>query len=433
METKNFNTELEMSLLGGIMAHPKYFDDYDVRGEDFYDHRHEKLFDVLSQEVRAGNPVTPDVLASKVTNIPGMTFQVLLGMFEVAPSSGVTVIAHASTVAGLARKRRVEADLRASLEKIGLAPWDEVDVPLDELRARLDKAAEQISTVEVVDFSELYEEAFAEWQKPLDENLIRTGWVTLDDYLNGGFRPGQLTILGARPAVGKSAIASCLAVANHEQGVGFFSLEMPNLELVNRMASIETGVELSRLTRHDLREYEWKKLDAFRRSLPGWKVFMEDRPQRSISQIRASLRSWKRKGEVRLVIVDYLQLMAPADRTEQRERQVSRISEDLKAMAKDFGVAVVALAQVNRGAALSDNKRPTMAHLRESGGIEANADQVLLLHRDENAPHVIEVIVAKNRHGSVGTVQLVWSPAVSSAYEERPHSASYPFGRGLGY
>lgn len=160
---------------------------------------------------------------------------------------------------------------------------------------------------------------------------------------------------------------------------------------------------------------------------------MEDRPQRSIAQMRASLRSWKRRGEVRLVIVDYLQLMAPADRSEQRERQVSRMSEDLKAMAKDFGVAVVALAQVNRGAALGDSKRPTMAHLRESGGIEANADQVLLLHRDENAPHKIEIVVAKNRHGSVGLVDLVWSPAVSSAYEEAPHSASYPFGRGLGY
>lgn len=431
MENNSRNLELEKSLLGGVMHWPKELDEYGVSPEDFYSPKHEEIFRVMVNEINAGNPADPVTLASKLTDVKGADFAYLYELFEKAPGSRVNVMRQAEAIAGLAHKRSLEATLREFYAEVVELPWSKLDEPLDRLRASLDKSAEQVANVEVAEFADLFMEAASMWSEPANKDVVGTGWQSLDDYLNGGLRPGQLTILGARPATGKSAIASCIAVANHTKGVGVFSLEMPAHEFINRMASIETGIELSRFTKHELRDYDWDKVSKFQRKLPEWKVVIEDRPQRSIAQMRASLRTWRRKHDIKVVIVDYLQLMAPADRNEMRERQVSRMAEDLKAMAKDFNVAVLALAQVNRGSTMSENKRPTMSHLRESGSLEANADQVLLLHRDDDKPHALEIIVAKNRHGSTGTVELIWSGAVSSAYEEERGHASYPFGTGI--
>jgi replicative DNA helicase len=148
-----------------------------------------------------------------------------------------------------------------------------------------------------------------------------------------------------------------------------------------------------------------------------------------MAQIRAQVRTWKRRGPVPLIIIDYLQLVAPADTREQRERQVARIAEDMKHLAKEFDTHVLALAQVNRGSTQRADTRPTMADLRESGGIEAHADNIILLHRDdEEMEGEIEFIIEKNRHGETGKIRLAWRPHFGSVNSMASEAGDFRYG-----
>lgn len=419
------------------MIYPKYVDNLICQPLDFIDKRHGDLFEIIRKEIHEGRPVSPIDLEPRVTDMRGIGFLELYQMFEAAPNSSVTMERQAETLVELSRKRAMGTVSAALSDTVANTPISELDAALETHIAALEEISSRSSRNDNISFARMIEESYEQAISPVDRNVINTGWQELDDYLNGGLRPGQLTILGARPATGKSAVAACMAVANHTQGVGFFSLEMPYQEMTNRMVSIETGIKLSDITQRRLDDDARNKFNAYIQDAPSWKVSIEDKPRRSIAQMRATVKAWKREHDVKLVIVDYLQLMAPADQNESRERQVSRISEDLKAMAKDLHVAVVALAQVNRGSTQRDDKRPTMSDLRESGGIEANADSIILLHRDAQSTDPdemskIEFIVAKNRHGQTGIIELVWRPEYSSVNSAGLSDTSYRFGLGKG-
>jgi replicative DNA helicase len=278
----------------------------------------------------------------------------------------------------------------------------------------LDKTANEASGVKIRTFHAALQDAIETWTAPKGRGF-GTGWHELDQKFNGGWHPGQLTVLGARPAIGKSLVAGCAAVAASSYGAGFFSLEMKEHEVIARMTAASEGIDLHTINTGNFTESDWSKLTRLNEKSAEWPVYVEEKSMVTMAQIRATVRSWKRRGPVPLVIVDYLQLVSPADRRESRERQVSRIAEDCKHLAKEFNTHVLALAQVNRESTSRENKRPTMADLRESGGIEAHADNIILLHRDdEEMEGEIEFIVEKNRHGETGKIRLAWRPHFAS-------------------
>lgn len=423
----------EQVTLGAAMMYPRTLDDLRVAPEDFHDIRHEELFRVIRDQARAGQPTDPVALAAHVSGIRGVDAGYLHQVWAAAPAWEGQGPAYAEIVAGLSRGRAVKATAARLAEAVDSRGWDELDPVLDTVRAELDGVVGKASGIQSRTFADVLADAVQAWSAPQDRRVWPTGWEELDDVLNGGWKPGQVTVLGARPAVGKSAVAACATVAAHHYGAGFFSLEMSELELAGRMVAIEKGIDLEKIEKARFRPQDWERINALVREAPDWRVWLEAKPRRSISQIRATLRTWSRSGHVPLVVIDYLQLMSPADTRETRERQVSRLAEDCKALAKDFDCHVLALAQVNRSSTMREDKRPTMSDLRESGGIEANADNIILLHREDNPENPvdatrIEFNVVKNRHGRTARLDLAWRPKFSSVNTPRSSERSYRFG-----
>ena len=242
-----------------------------------------------------------------------------------------------------------------------------------------------------------------------------TGFRHLDVVLDGGFRPGQLVIVAARPSVGKSAFAVNIAanVAQRGTPVLFLTMEMTGSELMVRMASRECRMSSGEIMSGTLEEYQlsaaMQGIEAVA-SLPLW---IDERAGRTMTQIGALCRLHRGRDKVGLIVVDYLQLIQPDDRKANRQEQVASISRDLKLLARSLEVPVVALAQLNRGIEARDDKTPRMSDLRESGAIEQDADIIAFLDRPrlynpEADPAAANLFVAKNRNGSIGRVALTW-------------------------
>ena len=247
-------------------------------------------------------------------------------------------------------------------------------------------------------------------------NGLTTGFVDLDTKTNG-LQKTELIILAARPSMGKTAFVCNLAEAAADKGKAgaiIFSLEQSKLELAERLLCIRAGIQVHKLRKGDLSEEERDTLLKVSGELSELGLFIDDQPGRNMPQIAAICRRLKRKHNLGVVIIDYLQLVEPEDKRAPREQQIASITRRLKFLAKELDVPVVALAQLNRGVELRDDKRPRLADLRESGAIEQDADIVMFLHRPEmydpeDRPGEAEIIVAKNRSGPTGIVNLAFS------------------------
>lgn len=413
--------DAEMALLGAAMMYPRVLDEVSIDAADFYRPQHEQLWALILEESRAGRPFTPMDLTQRLISSPinGMNPAYLHQCAEVAPVAAAAPF-KAAMVTGLARLRRLHQVGMLLQQESMAAAWDETEPVLDKARAVLDETANTAAGVTVRTFADGLASAIELWSAPEGESF-NTGWVELDQKFNGGWHPGQVTVLGARPAVGKSLVAGCAAVAAAGYGVGFFSLEMKEHEVIGRMAAAAQGINLHRINSHSMTDSDWHKISQLVEKSADWPVYVQEASRISMAQIRATVRTWQRKSRVPLIIIDYAQLVAPADRSESRERQVSRVLEDCKHLAKEFNTHVLALAQVNRGSTHRADARPTMADLRESGGIEAHADNIILLHRDdEEMEGEIEFIIEKNRHGETGKINLAWRPHFASVNSMAP-------------
>ncbi len=244
---------------------------------------------------------------------------------------------------------------------------------------------------------------------------LPTRFASLDNFLLG-LGKSDLVLIAARPGMGKTAFALNIAEnigLKEKKTIAVFSLEMSNEQLVNRMLSSHSGVMNTKFRKGDLVDNEWIRLGQSAEILSKTNIYLDDTPGITVPQIKAKLRRLK---NVDLVIIDYLQLMESAKKTDGRTQEVSEISRSLKLMAKEFGIPVITLSQLSRGPESRPDKRPQMSDLRESGAIEQDADIIMLLYRDEyynkensERPGVCECIIAKNRHGSTGMVELHWS------------------------
>jgi replicative DNA helicase len=245
---------------------------------------------------------------------------------------------------------------------------------------------------------------------------VPTGFTDLDELTNG-LHPGQMVIVAARPAVGKSTLALDIArsaAIKHELATVVFSLEMSRTEITMRLLSAESEIPLQHMRKGTMRDQDWARIAETQGRIHGAPLFIDDSPNMSLMEIRAKCRRLKQRHNLKLVIVDYLQLMSSGKRVESRQQEVAEFSRALKLLAKELEVPVIALSQLNRGPEQRTDKKPQMSDLRESGSIEQDADVVILLHRESmyerESPREGEadVIVAKHRNGPTDTITVAF-------------------------
>ncbi|NLJ37345.1 MAG: replicative DNA helicase [Candidatus Atribacteria bacterium] len=255
-----------------------------------------------------------------------------------------------------------------------------------------------------------------------DEHItgIPTGFVDLDN-ITAGFHPSELIVIAARPGMGKTSF--CLNIAQHvgihkKIPVAFFSLEMSRDHIAQRMLCGEAGIDASRVRRGIINEKDWPILASAAGRLANATIYIDDSPGITVLELRAKARRLKVEKNLGLVIVDYLQLMSGHVRSENRQQEISEISRSLKAMARELNVPVVAVSQLSRAVEQRNPKRPQLSDLRESGAIEQDADLVLFIYREEyynpntqSKKNIAEIIVAKQRNGPVGVVELLFRNA----------------------
>lgn len=247
---------------------------------------------------------------------------------------------------------------------------------------------------------------------------IPTGFIDLD-YKMSGFQPSDLILVAARPSMGKTAfvlnIAQYMAFHN-DVTAAIFSLEMSKEQLVNRLLALESKVDSQNIRTGNLEDEEWAKLIEGANIIGKSHLIIDDKPGISISELRSKCRKYKMEHNLGIIFIDYLQLMTGSGRSESRQQEISEISRSLKALARELNVPVVALSQLSRAVEQRPDHRPMLSDLRESGAIEQDADVVMFIYRDDyynkdsENKNIAEIIIAKQRNGPIGTVNLVWMP-----------------------
>lgn len=406
--TPPHDTAAEQSVLGAMLMTRDAIDEVTeiLTPGDFYKPAHETVYGVIVALHRKGEPVDPVTVVAELqkrgelARIGGAPY--IHDMLAGTPTAS-NVGYYARIVAKLATRRRViQAGTR--IVDLGYAGEDD-DALVETARAEVDACGRSIGALHLV--ADTLAATIDSLESP-EPPSVPTPWHDLN-HLIGGWRPGGFYVVGARPAVGKSLVAlgAALGLAHHG-GVAWQSLEMPEPEVHERALSALSGVLLSKFKDHRLDQDDWAKVAPAAAQLAELPISVDDRPSVTVTDIRSHARSLNRKHPLAAVIVDYVQLMS-APRGDRRDRHVivGEFSRELKKLAMEMRIPVIALSQLNRASELRQDKRPTMADLRESGSIEQDADVVVLLHVEEDDPTTLHAAVAKNRHGDTGTLRLL--------------------------
>lgn len=417
------NLEAEMGVLGSILLMHEAIDEVgDVLVADhFYADRHQKIFSAIiglyENGVRGLDAVTVAEELDRRKQLPEIGgVEYLAKVLETVPNA-----AHAKYYAKIVRDRWIQRSLVYTcteiLEECYTGTKETEDV-LHEAEQRVFGILEQQEKVDKLQLRDILDEAYARIQKrlELDGEIsgLTSGFTDLDAQLNG-FHGAELIVLAARPSMGKTALVCNIAeaVADAKSGCLLFSLEMSKLEMAERLLCIRSKINGHRLRAGTLDPVEQEMLLTGASELHDLPLYIDDQPGRTMAQISAVARRLQRRFGLGIIIIDYLQLIEPEDKMAPREQQIALITRRLKYLSKELDIPVIALAQLNRGVELREDKRPRLADLRESGAIEQDADVVMFLHRPaaydpEDRPGEADLIIAKNRHGPIGTVTLSW-------------------------
>lgn len=398
-----------------------------LKPESFYKDAHQRIYKAIITLFGRSEPV--DLLT--VTNELRSTgeLETVGGAYYVTQlTNRVNSAANIEYHARIISEKSIKRDLiRISSEILKDAYEDTTDVfeLLDKTEASLFEVSESNIRKNYADMRSIMREAIGELEAKKDHQDgltgIASGFTALDR-ITSGWQRSDMIIIAARPGMGKTAfiLSSCRnAAVDFNMGVAIFSLEMSSVQLVNRLISAEAELESEKLRKGNLEEYEWTQLHHKISRLTEAPIFIDDTPALSILELRAKCRRLKAQHDIQLVVIDYLQLMSGDSSTRgNREQEIASISRSLKNIAKELNVPVIALSQLSRAVETrGGDKRPQLSDLRESGSIEQDADQVMFLYRpeyyglteDENGnpmTGVGEVIIAKNRHGSIENVHL---------------------------
>lgn len=418
------NLEAEQSTLGGMLlsqeAVAEVFEM--VSASDFYAPKHELIFNAVLSLFGKGEPT--DVIAvSDELNKQGNLLKAGGADYLHSLTSYVPTAANASYYAKIVADKAVLRRLIEAGTRIAQAGYDsqgEVEDLVNQAQAEVYKVVSQTSREDYVGLSDSIEAAIREietaQQRGGELTGIPTGFTDLDAFTHG-LHPGQLIIVAARPAVGKSTFALDIARAaaiKHKKATIFFSLEMGRAEIAMRMLSAESSIYLQSMRKGNVSEADWTRLAAVRGKINDAPLYIDDSPNMSLVEIRAKCRRLAQQVDLKMVVIDYIQLMSSGKKVESRQQEVSEFSRALKLLAKELGIPVVALSQLNRQAEQAKDKRPELSHLRESGSLEQDADVVVLLHRegiferDHPRAGEADLILAKQRNGPTGTVTVAF-------------------------
>jgi len=403
----------EQSAIGGMLLSKDAAADVleGVKGPDFYIPKHELIFDAILSLYSRGEPTDVIAVTDELTKQGELGraggpeyLHELTSIVPTAANAGY----YASIVAEKAVLRRlVEAGTR--IVQMGYASEGEVTDLVNDAQAAIYAVNGDQSADDFVQLSAATLDALEELETARAGRTagVPTGFVELDELTNG-LQPGQLIVIAARPAIGKSTlgldIARAASIKHHLPSI-IFSLEMGRSEIAMRMLSAEASVPLHHMRKGTVREDDWQTIARTMGRVNEAPLFIDDSPNMTLVEIRAKCRRLKQRAGLKLVVVDYLQLMTSGKRVESRQQEVAEFSRALKLLAKELEVPVIAISQLNRGAEQRADKRPMLSDLRESGAIEQDADMVILLHRedvyDPNGPRAGEAdfIVAKHRNG----------------------------------
>jgi replicative DNA helicase len=349
--------------------------------------------------------------------------------------SAVPTAANAGYYAKIVRERAIlrrltEAGTR--IVQMGYAADSDADEMVDRAQAEVYDVTGRRATEDYHSLAEITPGALDEMEAIASRGGMMTGVPTgfSDlDALTNGLHPGQMVVIAARPAVGKSCLAldfARSAAIRHQMPVVIFSLEMARNEITQRLYSAEARVPMHVVRSGQMTDDDWARMAVRMSEIIDSPLFIDDSPNMSLMEIRAKCRRLKQREGLKLVIIDYLQLMSSPKRSESREQEVSEISRSLKLLAKELEVPVVALSQLNRGPEQRTDKKPMLSDLRSSGAIEQDADVVILLHRedayDKESPRAGEadLIVAKHRNGPTATVTLAFQGHYSRFVDMAP-------------
>jgi len=418
------NMEAEQSTLGGMLLSQEAVADVleVVSGVDFYAPKHELIFNAVVTLFGRGEPT--DVIA--VTDYLNKEGNLLKGGgadYLHSLTSFVPTAANASyygkIVADKAILRRL-IDAGTRIAQSGYESQGEVEDLVNQAQSEIFQVATQSTKEDYVGLSESIDVAIRDIEMAQNRGGeltgISTGFSNLDAYTHG-LHPGQLVIVAARPSVGKSTFALDMArnaAIKQNKPTIFFSLEMGRSEIAMRMLSAQSGIYLQSMRKGTLSEGDWAKLAGVRGQINDAPLFIDDSPNMSLVEIRAKCRRLAQQVDLKMVVIDYIQLMSSGKKVESRQQEVSEFSRALKLLAKELNIPVVALSQLNRQAEQSKDKRPELSHLRESGSLEQDADVVVLLHRegiferDHPKAGEADLILAKQRNGPTGTVTVAF-------------------------
>ena len=414
----------EQCALGGMLLSKDAIADVVevLRPNDFYRPAHQIVYDVIIDLYGRGEPADAVTVAAELTRRGEMGkmggapyLHTLISSVPTAANAGY----YAKIVAERAILRRlVEAGTR--IVQLAYGAGGEVDDIVDTAQAEVYAVTERRSSEDYLPLSEVMEGALDEIEAINSRGGqltgVPTGFADLD-HLTNGLHPGQLIVVAARPAIGKSTLALDIArSASIKHGLTscIFSLEMSRNEIVMRLLAAESRVALHTMRSGTMTNDDWNRLARRMGEVSNAPLFIDDSPNMSMMEIRAKCRRLRQRHDLRLVIVDYLQLMSSPRRVENRQQEVSEFSRQLKLLAKELDVPIVAVAQLNRGPEQRADKRPQLADLRESGAIEQDSDMVVLMHREDayerESPRAGEadLIVAKHRNGPTATVTVAF-------------------------
>ncbi len=395
-----------------------------ISGEDFYNKQYGVLFETMIELNEQGNPVDLVTLQNRLKekDVPPevSSLEFVRDLITAVPTSAnikyyANIVAEKSTLRKLIR-------LNEEIANTCYTEKESLEFILEDTEKRVFQLVQKRNTGDFVPIRQVVMNAMDKIETAAKNKGsvtgIPTGFTDLD-YRTAGMQPSDLVLIAARPSMGKTAFV--LNIAEHvafkqDLCVAIFSLEMSKEQLVNRMFSLESSVDAQKLRTGQLNDQEWERLIESAGVIGRSKLIIDDTPGISISELRSKCRKFKLEHGLSMIIIDYLQLMSGSGRSDSRQQEISDISRSLKSVARELGVPVLALSQLSRAVEQRPDHRPMLSDLRESGAIEQDADVVMFIYRDDYYNHdtdkkgVSEIIIAKQRNGPIGTVELAWLP-----------------------
>ncbi|RPF51111.1 replicative DNA helicase [Aquisalibacillus elongatus] len=423
--TPPHNIEAEQAVLGAIFLQPNAIvtATETLEAEDFYRISHQRIFEVMISLTDKGEPIDLVTLTNELTqlelldDVGGVSY-----LTDVAES--VPTAANIDYYAKIVEEKSVLRRIIQTATGIVTKSFEEKD----DLPSIIDYAEKSILDVSQQKASgkfrnikdvliNVYDNIEQLHHQSEEVTGVPTGFKDLD-HITSGFQKNDLIIIAARPSVGKTAFALNIAqnvAIQAQENCAIFSLEMGAEQLVMRMLCAEGNIDAQRLRTGSLEEEDWGKLTMAMGSLSDAGIYIDDTPGVKVSEIRSKCRRLKQESGLGMVLIDYLQLIQGSGTSrENRQQEVSEISRQLKALARELEVPVIALSQLSRGVEQRQDKRPIMSDIRESGSIEQDADIIGFLYRDDyyeddsEKENIIEIIIAKQRNGPIGTVELAF-------------------------